>query len=158
MTSKIMLGAIVAIAFVAGTITTGAAAYAAAGGTGDNLIADAIDRLTAVMADNTIVGPQGDQGPQGIQGPQGEPGDLSQLSKYEASAEFEATTTIQTAVVKCDDGDIAVSGGWRLVDPDTHFTNNNQNNFDPKQWDFSVSTSSGTDQVFLYATCLDITP
>ena len=59
MTSKIILGAIVAVAFLAGTITTGAVAYAAAGGQGDNLIADAIDRLSAIMETRAVTGPPG---------------------------------------------------------------------------------------------------
>jgi len=55
----------IAAAFIAGSIGTATLASAEKGGVGDNLIADAIDRLAAVMQNKATQGPQGVQGPAG---------------------------------------------------------------------------------------------
>lgn len=110
---------LVAIAFVAGSITTGTMAYAAAGGQGDNLIIDAINNLAAVIqgkeleADvtaevtipdgaiivNAPAGPPGPAGPQGPPGEQGPPG-------------TGGTDTL--ASLSCSSGQVAkfIGGAW----------------------------------------------
>lgn len=90
---------IVASAFVAGTMTTGTVAYAAAGGQGTDAIVEALNNIaaaiTGVEPDVTIPedaiqvdvvgvqgptgeqGPPGEQGLPGEQGPQGLPGGVT---------------------------------------------------------------------------------
>jgi len=69
-------GIAIAAAFVAGSLVTGSMAFADKGDK-NNPVAQAIDRLTAVMQETTTQGPEGPQGetgPQGEQGPTGPEG------------------------------------------------------------------------------------
>ena len=130
MTKTIMILAIVA-AFVGGTITTGAVAYAAAGGQGDNAIVDAINSLTVAVSGieptvtvdqpitvNAPAGPQGEQGIQGIQGEQGPGGPAGPVLNFKTYnvvtlGSGDVGEFIQVPV-QCDSGDVALGGSFSL--------------------------------------------
>ena len=126
-----MILAIVA-AFVVGSIMTGTMASAQKGGAGDNLIADALNSITAAIMGipdptvnvnptpitiNAPQGDKGDKGDQGIQGEQGIPGPKGptgtftayQVYKHgETGTDGNGNTILD---VECLPGDIATGGG-----------------------------------------------
>jgi len=71
-------------------------------------VADAIDRLTAVIQGTATQGPQGDKGDTGDTGPQGPAGPIS-VELYTVSA-TQLVTPPQFAELNCDSGDAVVSG------------------------------------------------
>lgn len=117
MTSKIILGALMGVAFLAGTIMTGIAVFADDDDDDDNKknpIAEAIDRLTAVILDRAVVGPQGEKGDTGDEGPEGPPGGIIGFYKVRVQETVTADEAINGAVreATCDAGDFPISIGW----------------------------------------------
>ncbi len=121
MTKTIMILAIAA-ALVAGSIGTATLASAEKGGVGDNLIADAIDRLAAVMQNTATQGPQGDQGPKGDTGDEGDTGDQGPagadgtpgvLGFYiTANSQTVEPGIVAQVFATCDLGDSITGGGF----------------------------------------------
>jgi len=143
MTNKTIMMGLVALAFVAGSITTGSMAYAAAGGTGDNLIVDALNRIATAISginpnvtveptavnvnvDPTPITINAPAGPQGIQGEKGDKGDIGPQGP--AGDDGVSGTMIQ--VTNLLDGVCDVHGfGWcpdglltQFVIPDTRIS------------------------------------
>ena len=136
MTKSILILAIVA-AFVAGSITTGSMAYAAAGGTGDNLIVDALNRIaTAISGINpnvnvsptpvnvnvdptpiTINAPQGVKGDKGDKGDKGEQGDSGTSLVVKILPDSPCVLSTTTTIVSgwCPDG---VKNSFSIFDED----------------------------------------
>lgn len=134
MTSKIVLGALIAVAFLAGTITTGTMANAAQGGEGNNLIVDALNDISAAImgipdptvtvnvepTPITVNAPQGPQGEQGIQGEQGPIGPIGPTGGVLEFYHNDQTSTVTAsnvnfglrATAECDVGDKAISVGF----------------------------------------------
>jgi hypothetical protein len=112
MIRKMMLGGLIAIAFIAGSISTGSLAVALEGGVGNNLIADAINALTqAVLGIPAVQGPPGPVGPEGPVGP---PGGIIGFYKVREQITVTAAEAINGAVreATCDAGDFPISVGW----------------------------------------------
>ena len=118
MTSKITLSALIAAAFLAGTITTGTIAYAADHrdapllGTAFHSILDKIENLqTQIDNIQLIPGPKGDQGERG---PPGEPGPPGESGIFPHTYRvFESV--MGDASISCDPGDTILGGGFSNI-------------------------------------------
>jgi len=114
--NKLVLGLIIGVAFLAGTIATAIPVYAPPGGDEDNGLVDAV-LLLAEILDNLeqIAGPQGEQGPPGADGQDGAPGEQGPPGPgsfppiYTLFFNVQSTGFLQQ--FDCDPGDIALSGG-----------------------------------------------
>ena len=161
MTSKTIIIGLVALAFVAGSIMTGSMADAKKDdGPKIDLVAEAIDNLTAVMQGTATQGPQGEQGPVGPAGPAGS------INVYSVVENVGLTNRINQ-IVQCDSGDMAIASGFG-----TSSNGNTRHNAPvdvngveisdgeiPTGWRFISDSTTGTDvSGTLYVMCQDNSP
>jgi len=122
MTQKTIMVGLVALAFVTGSVLTGAIAFAdddeltsllcPVGKALTGLILEDDDEIVDLVCDAQTEGPAGPQGEQGIQG---ETGDSGMLSFYNAT-KFEDSDSqgFVSVFLECDSGDRAISAGYRM--------------------------------------------
>ena len=104
-----ILGGLVPIAFIAGSLATSSIAFAQAGGVGNHLIANEINALT-----QAVLGIPAVQGPPGPEGPEGPPGGIIGFYKVREQLTVTADEAMDGAVreASCDAGDFPISVGW----------------------------------------------
>lgn len=110
--------AIVVMAFVIGTITSGTLAFAEDKKDPMSMIVGAINNLSTTIANKqTTVTVNAPQGPPGPAGPQGPPGSGS-ANMYIARADqpFNGQGQILTLTALCNSGDKATGGGFSATD------------------------------------------
>jgi hypothetical protein len=83
-------------------------------------------------------------------------------SVYEVRRDIVITPNIlRAALVECDEGDVALGGGYAGLGPDTQITSDSRGTFplDPSALGFNIRNSSAQeDNISLLANCVDLPP
>lgn len=111
------------------------------------------------------MGPEGPAGPMGPEGPQGPPGPAGDGSGGTAMTFYRLYTSAEANPdafprVWCNDGDLAVGGGYAGVDESSHVESSVPvtSSGVPNSWQVIVRGNGEPDRFTAYAMCADLTP